>query len=36
MKTIFKKAVMLLAAATITCASVFAQEMHSLSFRRAV
>lgn len=36
MRTMIKKAVMLLAAGTMACASLFAQEMHSLSFRRTV
>ena len=36
MRTMIKKAVMLLAVGTMACASLFAQEMHSLSFRRTV
>ena len=36
MRTIIKKAALLLAAGTMACASLFAQEMHSLSFRRTV
>ena len=36
MKTILKKAALLIAAGTMACAGLFAQEMHSLSFRRTV
>lgn len=36
MRTFIKKAAMLLAVGTMACASLFAQEMHSLMFRKAV